>query len=440
MKKYLVLFLLFLAYSNVQSQIDLGIIWQKNIFPLQITSAKISNDGKYVFFSATWVKQGKENTIKKMSLENGEFVSDFDNTVYDSPSPIGSLAMTKNGTHLVSQSASTITIWDIEQEKAIKKISLDTLFKLNANESIGAFRISLDEKYLAIPYSIFTGKEYPPDYIMIYDLELNREVKRFICPDNGRYLNVCFSNSGKFLAIGYTYISQTLPKYQFNQKLSIIDTETWKVTKTLETIENVAFDAEFGEIQFSNNENMLAYISSRHIFKIYDLNNSIFLSTNDSNQRCWNFDLLPNNINYLSSHGNYVLDLNNFNKTINTYHVWAGALDSKIINGKIKVFCYGSDEICLLDEKPLGIETDLGQININVFYNTQNNILKIQNLPLNIKSINITDLVGKNIFLENIQTQMTNDKSINLNLQNGTYFVSIKTISSEVIYNFQVRR
>lgn len=149
---------------------------------------------------------------------------------------------------------------------------------------------------------------------------------------------------------------------------------------------------------------------------------------------------MPNNINYLSFHGNYVLDLNNFNKTINTYHVWAGALDSKIINGKIKVFCYGSDEICLLDEKPLGIETDLGQTNINVFYDTQNNILKIQNLPLNIKSINITDLVGKNIFLENIQTQMTNDKSINLNLQNGTYFVSIKTISSEVIYNFQVRR
>ena len=51
---------------------DLAIEWQKDMYPTEISFAKFSADGNYIYCAVG-------NTIQKMDASNGEFVSAFDN-------------------------------------------------------------------------------------------------------------------------------------------------------------------------------------------------------------------------------------------------------------------------------------------------------------------------------------------------------------------------
>jgi hypothetical protein len=433
MQKYLVLSLLFLAYSYAQSQIDLGITWQKNVETKIITS-KISNDGKFVY-----VTNPGWNTIRKMSLETGEYISAFDNTNYIAKDDIQRLFLSSDGTKLISQSWNTVCIWDVVNEKVVKEIYFDS--SKGTENGIYHINVSSNGKILAVNFvkSLTLPNGYQ-SYILIYDLEQNKEISRNPMPDNGTLAEVCLSSDLMLLAVGYNYISQTFPSKIYAQKVCLLNAENGKLIKEIDKFDNVYFTDEFRKIQFSQNNNLIGYSTKyQNSARIFDINKNKIIVKN-INSGAVISEILSNNTNYLINYFNYRLELWGLENKINTFHIWPECLDTKLVNGKTKVFIYSEGVVYILDEKTLGIESELNQINSNVLYNNQNNILKIQNMPYNTKSINITDLVGKNLYVENIQNQLTSEKIININLQNGLYIVNIKMNSQDLVYKFQVRR
>ena len=73
MKRNIIILVIFLSLVSLSfSQPDLTVVWQKNIFPTEISYAKFSADGNYIYCAVG-------NTIQKMDAAKGEFISTFDN-------------------------------------------------------------------------------------------------------------------------------------------------------------------------------------------------------------------------------------------------------------------------------------------------------------------------------------------------------------------------
>ena len=115
MKKFcfLLFFIIASMWELVYSQVDLSIVWQKNVFPTQINFAKFSADGNYIYCAIG-------NTIQKMDAKNGNFVSIFENI---DVSGIYEMKIAKPGNILVTRDGGGgLNLWDIKSEKAIKYI------------------------------------------------------------------------------------------------------------------------------------------------------------------------------------------------------------------------------------------------------------------------------------------------------------------------------
>lgn len=432
MKKYLALFLLFLAYSYAHTQIDLGITWQKTV-ETAIISAQISNDGKFVY-----VTNPGWNTIRKMSLETGEYYSAFDNTNYIATGDIDRMFLSNDGTKLISQSWNTVCIWDATNEKVIKEIYFDS--SKGTENGIYHINVSSNGKILAVNFvkSLTLPKSYQ-SYILLYDLEQYKEISRIPIPDNGTLAEVCLSSDSKLLAVGYYYISQTYPSKIYAQKVCLLDAESGKLIKDIEKFDNVDITEDFHKILFSQDNNLIAYGTTfNNSARIFDINKNKIIVKNIGSAAVIS-SIFSNNLNYLIFYPSYRLELWGLDKKINTYHLWPECLDTKLVNGKTKVFNYGTGEIALLDEVPLNIIENI-DLNFQINYINTSNKLFLKNLPNFYNEIEINDLLGKRVYSELKNNNLTLDKEINIILQNGIYFCKIKTNNQDLIQKFQVRR
>jgi hypothetical protein len=111
----LILFLLTTAIATSAEPV-LHKIWEKEYEELEIVDAKFSEEGDFVFAAFRKI-------IKKISVENGEILSVFDNSLIEEEYKHGDLKISRSGKYLVTTTGGGAAIlWDTEQEKAIKYI------------------------------------------------------------------------------------------------------------------------------------------------------------------------------------------------------------------------------------------------------------------------------------------------------------------------------
>ncbi len=430
MKKYFVFIAFVLSFNMLKAQIDLGISWQKNIFPMQITSARIAQDGNFAFVTAEWVPTGDPKAIVKMSLQTGEISSTFENKLYKSTGSFNIIASTMNDTHLVTQEGKVVCFWDIAQERAIKSFTFDS--SQGIKSEILNLAISKDEKFTAIAYYDENLKGF---FVKIYDINNNKEIIEFPIFENGRFPSISFSNNGNILALGYTYVSlpNTVPITKY-QVLNLIDTKTWQVTKEIDRFNDVSFTEQFLSIGFSPNDSLVYYNpntqSNTKMKNIYTNNNIYY----DILHSAFIYSVFPNSMNYLVGKGR--LELFENSKKINTFNINPQVIDSRKINGKMKVFAFGNDEISLLNEVPFSDVKENVTIKINIIYDIQNNLLKLQNNLELIQKFTLIDLKGK-ILLN--QFNITNN-IIYVNLNTGMYNCIYKINGIDYSQNIQVVR
>ena len=151
-------FMLF-ASNTKAAEPDLAIEWQKNVYPNEISFAKFSADGNYIYCAVG-------NTIQKMDASNGEFVSTFENKEV---SDIYEMQISKNGKTIVTRDGGGgLNLWDIETEKAVKYIPLNT-----GNAFSGAFCVDItpDGNFLIIGNANYDENTMQQSYsLILYDI------------------------------------------------------------------------------------------------------------------------------------------------------------------------------------------------------------------------------------------------------------------------------
>ncbi len=434
MKKLNLLFTLafMLFASNTKAaEPDLAIEWQKYMYPTEISFAKFSADGNYIYCAVG-------NSIQKMDASNGEFVSTFeDKDKYG----IMEMQISKNGNIIATRTGSGgIVIWDTQLEKSIKYIPFG---KGDGFSGVYCMDITPDGNFLIIgnvSYNESTRIQYYN--LDLYDIQKGEIIKSI--PINGRTNKIKISNEGNIFAFG------TLTKDDFEdkwyQKLSLWDYASFQ---EIAVLENNVLDSDWGyrHLKFSYDDNSLIVVRSNKIALVYNTISQKTILISDLLRKCWNFEILPDTnlflIFYADWDGYYELELHNSNSKLNSYHYNDDIIETFGTSNNWKVFYGGGRaDFYLFKNKETSVSPSI--INKeNISINTNNNLISLELNDINTEqlSIIISDLLGKTIYTENIQVNQSNSKiPINVNLNTGTYLCKVIVGNKEYTQKIEIVR
>jgi WD40 repeat protein len=300
---------------------DLAIEWYKDRYPAEISFAKFSEDGNYIYCAVG-------NTIQKMDASNGEFVSTFDNADTLFIYQINKMQISNSGNYIVADNGDgAVLVYDTKIEKKIKQIQIGA----------SCVTITNDDKYLLI------GSGRPETSgIIIYNLQADKidTVLRFA--HNG-ISAIQISHNGKYFITGYKERKVDIEEIWY-QKLILWDCNTFE---QIAVLENIELDNDWGyrHLKFSNNDNSLGVVRENYVAAIYDMSN--FKLKKDFpyfNRYCFNLLFLPDSnyffIFFATRDNIYELELHNFNGKIKTYNYLDEIMESYGNENNWRVF-YG---------------------------------------------------------------------------------------------------
>ncbi|HPI19915.1 MAG TPA: T9SS type A sorting domain-containing protein [Candidatus Kapabacteria bacterium] len=416
---------------------DLAIEWQKNVYPNEISFAKFSADGNYIYCAVG-------NTIKKMDASNGEFVSTFEDKdkffIYE-------MQISKNGNIIATRTGGGgIVLWDTQLEKSIKFIPFGT-----GEGSSGAFcfDITPDGNYLVV--GNLTEIEEPQQQyfnLLLYDIQKS-EIKKSI-PIEGSTQKIKISNDGNTFALGITAKDDDEDKWY--QKLSIWDYTSFQEIAVLENNE-LSSDWGYRNINFSSDSNFLSVVRENYYAAIYDLNTKkqvkLFYKNDGKEKYCMNFHFLPN-INYFlvffvvfEDVNVYELELHSFESKIKTYNYQDQTIESYGNENNWRVFYGGGAGTYYMFKNDVSSVSPTLINKENISIKTNNNLISIELNDINTEqlSIIISDLLGKTVFSENIQVDQSNNKiPIYINLNTGTYLCKVIADNKEYTQKIEIVR
>ncbi|HPI20759.1 MAG TPA: T9SS type A sorting domain-containing protein [Candidatus Kapabacteria bacterium] len=410
---------------------DLAIEWQKYMYPTEISFAKFSADGNYIYCAVG-------NTIQKMDASNGEFVSTFENK---DVSGIYEMQISKNGKTIVTRDGGGgLNLWDIETEKAIKYIPLYSEGALN-----GAFCVDItpDGNFLIIGYATFDEVSRKQYYnLFLYDIKKSEIIKSI--PIDGRTNKIKISNEGSIFAFGT--LTKDDDEDKWFQKLTLWDFASFQ---EIAVLENNELDSDWGyrHLKFSNDDNYLIAVRSNKIALSYNLVTNEIYKRSDLLRMCWNLEVLPDNNHYLIFYadwdGYYELELHNSTSKLNSYHYNDDIIETFGTNENWKVFYGGGRaDFYLFKKTETGVSPNVIN-NENISITTNNNLISIDLIDINTEqlSIIISDLLGKTIYTENIQVSQSNSKiPINIYLNTGTYLCKVIAGNKEYTQKIEIVR
>lgn len=230
-------------------EVDLEIVWKRKMALSNISYAKFSADGNFIYCAVG-------NNIQKLDAKTGEWVSWFKNN-YDSiwARNIYGIDISVKGNIILTWFGE---IWDTRTEMLIKK----TPFKS------GVTTIAPDESYVLLGFR---------DLILVYDWQNDIVINTL--RRKGTFSAITISHNGKYLGTGSLYYDDWAQQY--NQELILWETETWKPIDTIEYVEN-SDDWGYRHVRFSEDDKYLTAVRN-YIANVYDLETrGILKSSNKS--------------------------------------------------------------------------------------------------------------------------------------------------------------
>ncbi len=430
MKRALYLFVMLIPVllSAQTGTLGLDIVWQKEIPGLDVSQAKFSADGKYLYLAV-----GTE--IRKMSVETGEVVSTFDNTGLPSIAKLYHMNVSSLGNYVYANNGNgEICIWDTKTERPYKTI----LFGERGKDSTANCVIMTpDEKYLLICMAIKDGSDNHPNYVTVYDLETEVQITKIYV--QGHIDLIQLSHDGKHFVTGSSYKNYMNEYYN---RLVLWSTDSMKQVAVLEDV--VGRGEGYFKIKFSPNDEYIGYIrkenkSGIRISRFLNSSSKTIFKETDASRDCYEFEFLPDNQHllieyYTDSEGSY-LELHDFTTMIKKYQINTAIIQCFDSNGVWKIYiCNPPNHYLLTNTTSTVIENPDNDITLNV---VDNNILVsfINNVVVPIY-ITIYDLIGNTVHQETInELSIGSTYQVNAELPSGLYISKIQ--SGEKNYNFK---
>jgi len=421
-------FLLF-SISSKAAEPDLAIEWQKDMYPTEISFAKFSADGNYIYCAVG-------NTIQKMDASNGEFVSAFDNVDSSFIYIINKMQISNSGNYIVANNGDgAALVYDVKTEKKIKQIPL----------GVSAVTITNNDKYLLIASSRPETKG-----IVVYNLQTDK-IDTVLKFEHNGISAIQISHDGNNFVTGFS--EKDYNNYDtWLQKLILWDTETFKQIAILENNE-LSSGWGYRNLNFSNDDNYLSVVRENYYAAIYDLSTNkqikLFYNNDGREKYCMNFHFLPD-INYFlvffvvfEDVNVYELELHSFESLIKTYNYQDQTIESYGNENNWRVFYGGgTGPYYMFKNDASSISpTIINKENISI--STNNNLISIDIIDINAEqlSIFISDLLGKTIYTENIQVNQSNcNIPINIDLNTGTYLCKVIAGNKEYTQKIEIVR
>jgi len=393
--------------------VDLGIVWQRKMFPTRISFAKFSADGNFIYCAVG-------NNIQKMDARTGEWISNFDNSLDGIwASAIYGMDISKTGNIIVTLGGE---IWDTRTEQFIKK----TPFKC------GVTTISPDESYVLLGFR---------DSILVYDWQQDKVIKSLKL--KGVITAIKISHDGKYFATGSYYYDDWAQHY--NQELILWETGTWKPIDTLEYVENSG-SWGYRHVRFSNDDKYLAAVRESYIANVYDLEIGGILKSSDKRRKCFNLVMLPDNNLFLIFYGDwsgyYELELHDIFTKLKSYHYLGDIIETYGNQEDWKVFYGGDiDNFWLFKKITTGIE-DQKYFDKPIKIIVDDNKILIESIEFKeIINITISDILGKEIYTENLFNIQPNSKNVlKAVLPSGFYICNVKAGDKEYSQKIEIVR
>ncbi len=426
----LILFSLLPALLPAQAAPDLGILWQKEYQDIDIKFAKFSKDGQFVYCAT-------ETNILKMSAETGEILSTFDNAGLSSITWLFSLAISNSGNYLAASNGRNICIWDTRTEKPFKSI----VFGDDGKDSTCKNAVfTLDEKYLIITMRIKDGTDKEPNYIMVYDLETDKQVKCWYV--SGILNPIAISHDGKYFATGIAY--QDFLQRWYN-KIILWETGTWIQSAMLENVEGNS--EGYSRIKFSYNDRYLGSIrGSLRTAYIFDLSSKQVIKSSENGRMCGNLEFLPDNQHFLflyydQKKEEHSIELHDFNNFIKSYSVRAGIVDSYDSSGIWKIFCYAWNTFSMLSNQTTSVTEKQKENVFRIYYDNGMVIIEMNSNLIFPTDFKIYNILGNTLYSSSIpEATRNNIYNVNINLLSGLYVCKITSGNNEYSIKFQVSR
>lgn len=187
-------------------------LWTKNLWPEEVRACRFTPDGKYVIAAV-----GK--TICKFDALTGELVSRFKDTCDET---ITVMEISKNFSIIATLDfpQDTLFIWDVIQEKIIKKIPV----KNNTSNGASHMVISSDDRYL-----ILGLLRSDVDNLIIYNTDTWKEEK--ILSLLGGWKRIAISPDDKYFVVGSLDYNES--EERFYSHLTLWKTENWEFVNEL---------------------------------------------------------------------------------------------------------------------------------------------------------------------------------------------------------------
>ena len=376
----LILFLLTTAIATSAEPV-LEQIWEKEYEELEIVDAKFSVDGDFVFAAF-------RKTIKKLSVENGEILSVFDNSIIEEEYKHGDLKISKSGKYLVTTTGGgTAILWDTEQEKAIKYI------KNNARSA----DITIDEKQLIIATHNDVSK------IVIYDLEKDEEVMSIQTTEYNDLIKL--SNDGILLAVSGTRKDDIDP----NKKICFLSILNYHDLSFVKKVFEEEKSNGLRKLEFSANDGyIISVLRSSYDARIFRKGDYEMVYKSNINKFCMNLIFLNDDNHFMvlygDPNGNTELELRNFSDYIKSFDIVPSVADVKKINGRTYLYYrsgYYNRKSYLFDVDLLNTVAEESENPFNVQYGNKQILINFNEIDNAEYKIEIFNISGTLVFSHN---------------------------------------
>jgi WD40 repeat protein len=412
---YLLTILVF-EQAKAQYSLDLEILWQKEVFPIEILDAKFSVDGQFIYAAV-------DTTIKKMSTNTGEFLSEFDRVDTNFIYILDDMDISKSGNYIVNTNGNgSVIVWDTREEKKVKQIQIGA----------SAVTITTDDKYLLI------ASQRPESYgVIVYNM-LTEQQERVI-PVNGSICLIKVSHDGKYFATGGWYKDQWEDKNY--DEVILWSTETWAPVDTIETLDG-AGDG-YKVIKFSKDDKYLGCVRfTPNDGRIYNTQTRTLLANSTIGEMCYNMEFLNKDFLLFSDGGSHI-ELRNLDILLRKFQCYSSTMDSFDSLGFLKIFsCAGDYPMTMLKNKLVGVETALiEKENINIFQEGNQIIIETKNINFPSLNVEIYDLLGTVIYTEQFENNSIITKyKLDKNLPSGIFIVKVKAGAQDYSQKIKIVR